>query len=285
METAASRPVIDIRTERMLNAPVVPLLIRLALPNVAIMVAQASTGLIETWWVSKLGTDALAGMALVFPAVMLMTTLSAGALGGSISSAVARALGAGRQEDANALVLHAVLVNVVVGLAFSAVFLLLGRPIYRLLGGIGGELQAALIYSTVVFAGNVFTSTMNGLTSVIRGTGNMLYPALVTCAGILFLITVSPVLIFGYGPIPGFQTRSTRVAAGPHRLSDRRCRDAPALVDRVDAQPGPHDRGEFPGKASADRLARGRALVLGLPRRCGLRKQRGQLAVGCRHRC
>ncbi|MET0362721.1 MAG: MATE family efflux transporter [Sphingobium sp.] len=195
---------LDVRTRRMLDAPVVPLLIRLALPNVLIMLAQASTGLIETWWVSRLGTDALAGMALVFPAVMLMTTISAGALGGSISSAVARALGAGRRDDADALVIHAVAVNLFFGLAFSMIFLLLGRPIYRILGGVGGELQAALIYSTVVFIGNSFVWLMNGLASVIRGTGNMAYPAIVTCVGVLFLIPVSPLLIFGLGPIPGF---------------------------------------------------------------------------------
>lgn len=83
-------------------------------------------------------------------------------------------------------------------------FLLLGEPIYRLLGGTGSELQAALVYSTVVFVGNGFVWMMNGLASVIRGTGNMQYPALVTCLGVLFLIPVSPLLIFGFGPVPGF---------------------------------------------------------------------------------
>ncbi|GGF85878.1 MATE family efflux transporter [Azorhizobium oxalatiphilum] len=198
---AEERPA-DHRTRRLLEAPILPLLIRLAWPNVLIMIAQASTGLIETWWVAKLGTDALAAMALVFPAVMLMTTISAGALGGAISSAVARALGARRQDEANALVLQAVVINVAFGLAFSALFLLAGRPIYHLLGGTGPDLEAALIYSNVVFAGNVFTWLMNGLASVIRGTGNMLYPAIVTCVGVAFLVPVSPVLIFGWGPVP-----------------------------------------------------------------------------------
>lgn len=195
-------PPVDHRTRRLLEGPILPLLIRLAWPNVLIMVAQASTGLIETWWVAKLGTDALAAMALVFPAVMLMTTISAGALGGAISSSVARALGARRADDANALVLQAVLINIAFGLAFSALFLLAGRPIYRLLGGTGADLEAALIYSNVVFAGNVFSWLMNGLASVIRGTGNMLYPAIVTCVGVVFLVPVSPVLIFGFGPLP-----------------------------------------------------------------------------------
>ena len=203
----ADRPTagaVDNRTAQMLSAPVVPLLIRLAVPNVLIMLAQASSGLIETWWVSKLGTAAFAGMALVFPAVMLMTTMSAGALGGSISSAVARALGGRRQQDADAMVLHSIVLNVAVGLAFSVLFLLWGKAIYRRLGGTGAELEAALIYSNIVFMGNVFTWTMNGLSSVIRGTGNMAYPAVVSCVGIVFLVLLSPLLIFGFGPIPPF---------------------------------------------------------------------------------
>ncbi|HEX7856763.1 MAG TPA: MATE family efflux transporter, partial [Sphingobium sp.] len=98
---------IDERTQRLLEAPVFPLLLKMAAPNVLIMLAQASTGLIETWWVAKLGTPALAGMALVFPAVMLMTMISAGAMGGGIASAVAQALGGGRRHEADSLVLHA----------------------------------------------------------------------------------------------------------------------------------------------------------------------------------
>lgn len=192
----------DPRTQRLLEAPILPLLVRMALPNALIMLAQASTGLIETFWVSKLGTDALAGMALVFPVVMLMTMISAGAVGGAVSSSVARALGAGRRDEADALVLHAVMVNLAIGLAFSALFLIWGRPIYAALGGSGGALEAAVIYSNVVFAGNIFTWAMNGLASVIRGAGNMMVPALVSVLGVVFLVPVSPMLIFGFGPIP-----------------------------------------------------------------------------------
>lgn len=183
----------DARTRRLLEAPVLPLLLGMAWPNVLIMIAQASTGLIETWFVAKLGTAQLAGMALVFPPVMLMTMISGGAVGGGISSAVARALGAGRRHDADALVLHAVVINIVLGLLFSLVFLM---------GGEGAELEAALIYSNTVFAGSIFIWLMNGLSSVIRGTGEMLFPAMVICVGVLFLVPVSPLLIFGFDPVP-----------------------------------------------------------------------------------
>ena len=80
MSCSVDRDRLDLRTRRLLEAPIVPTLLRLGAPNVLIMLAQASVGLIETFFVGKLGTDALAGMALVFPAVMLMQTISAGAL-------------------------------------------------------------------------------------------------------------------------------------------------------------------------------------------------------------
>jgi putative MATE family efflux protein len=190
------------RTRRLLHGAIVPTLLLLAWPNILVMTAQASTGLIETWWVSKLGTDALAGMALVFPGFMMMQMLSAGAIGGGISSAVARALGAGRRADADALVLHAVLINLGLGVATSVLFLAFGRQLYAAMGGRGGSLEAAMAYSNVVFAGNVLVWLMNALASVIRGTGNMLVPALAVCLGVVLLVPLSPLLIFGWGPIP-----------------------------------------------------------------------------------
>jgi putative MATE family efflux protein len=190
------------RTWRLLHGPILPTLLGMAWPNILVMLAQASTGLIETWWVSRLGTDALAGMALVFPGFMMMQMLSAGAMGGGISSAIARALGGGRRDDASALVLHALIVNGLLGLCFSAAFLLLGPQLYRSMGGQAGSLDAALQYSDVVFAGNVLVWLMNALASSVRGTGNMLVPSAAVCAGVALLVPLSPLLIFGYGPIP-----------------------------------------------------------------------------------
>jgi putative MATE family efflux protein len=197
-------PAMNPRTRLLLQAPIVPTLLRMSWPNVIIMFALAASGLIETYWVGKLGTDALAGMALVFPGVMLMQMISAGAMGGGISSAIARALGAGKREQADALVLHAIVINVVLGSSFAIAVLVWGRPLYTLLGGQGPSLEAALIYSNVVFGGNVLLWVMNGLANVIRGTGNMLFPGLIIIAGALALVPLSPVLIFGFGPIPAY---------------------------------------------------------------------------------
>jgi putative MATE family efflux protein len=202
----------DARTRRLLEAPIAPTLLRLAAPNVLVMVAQASVGLIETYFVGKLGTAALAGAALVFPVLMLMQMMSAGAMGGGISSAVARALGAGRRADADALALHALAIAVIFGLVFTLGVLTGGRTLYAAMGGSGLSLNAALIYSNVIFAGAVLIWLFNSLANVIRGTGNMAVPAIVTCVGTVALLPMSPALIFGWGPFPRLDVAGGAVA-------------------------------------------------------------------------
>lgn len=192
----------DPRTRALIEGPIAATLIRLAAPNVLVMLAQTSVGLVETYFIGKLGTDPLAGVALVFPLLMLMQMMSAGAMGGGISSAIARALGGGRRADADALALHALVIALLFGLTFTVVLLLGGRWLYTAMGGSGASLEAALTYSGVVFAGAILVWLFNSLANVIRGTGNMAVPALVTVIGVVVLIPLSPCLIFGFGPFP-----------------------------------------------------------------------------------
>ena len=183
------------RTRMLLEAPIAPTLLRLAAPNVLVMLAQAGVGLIETYFVGKLGTDALAGMALVFPVVMLMQMTSAGAMGGGIASAIARALGARRRQDADALVLHALAIAAVFSLVLTVSVVGGGRWLYTRMGGTGGALDAALVYSNWVFAGAFLVWLFNTLSAVIRGTGTMAVPAYVTVLGAFVLVP----LVFGLG--------------------------------------------------------------------------------------
>ena len=204
IDIGVQRTALNPRTRLLLEGRIVPTLLRMAWPNILVMVAQAATGLIETWFVSRLGIDALSGMALVFPGFMMMQMLSAGAVGGGISSAIARALGSGRRDDADALVMHAIIINIALGLLFSALFIAFGPQLYHAMGGEGASLEAALSYSNVVFAGAVLVWLLNALASVLRGTGNMLVPSVAICIGVVLLIPLSPLLIFGLGPVPAF---------------------------------------------------------------------------------
>ena len=202
----------DPRTRQLLHAPLLPLLLRMAAPNVLIMLAQASAGLIETWFVGRLGTDALAGMALVFPVVMLMQMTSGGAIGGGIASSVARALGRGRRDEADALAWHAVVIALGLGLVFTLALWWGGPALYASMGGQGATLDAALTYSNLLFAGAVLAWLFNALAAAIRGAGNMALPARVILAGTVLLVPLSPLLIFGWGPVHGLGIAGGAVA-------------------------------------------------------------------------
>src|SRR3954471_9322434 len=117
----------------LLSAPILPTLLKLALPNAIAMLGTALVAVAETSYIGRLGVEPLAGIALVFPFVMLTQMMSAGAMGGGVSSAVARALGAGDRDRAANLALHAAIIGACAGLFFTAMMLGFGREFYWLL--------------------------------------------------------------------------------------------------------------------------------------------------------
>ena len=195
-----------------LQGPILSTLMRLALPTIGVLIAQTMVNVAETFYVSFLGTDALVGVALVFPVWMLMTMMAAGGIGSGVASAIARASGAGRHDDADALVFHALVVAIVFGLAFSAAVLGLGGALFRSLGGTGGALDTALLYSRFIFLAALPIWIVNLMSATLRGIGNVRVPALVTLAGALILIPLSPGFIFGVGPLPGLGVAGAGIA-------------------------------------------------------------------------
>jgi putative MATE family efflux protein len=188
----------------LLDHPVLPTLLRLAWPNVMALSAGTMVVIFETTYVGRLGTEALAAMALAFPFVMLTMTMSGGAMGGGVSSAIARALGAGDRDRADTLATHALLIAICFGLTFTVAMLTFGSTLLQLLGGRGNVLSQALAYITVFFAGGVIPWLMNTFAAILRGTGNMKVPSAmqVTAAGLQ--IVLGGTLGLGLGPIPQF---------------------------------------------------------------------------------
>jgi putative MATE family efflux protein len=211
VESAGARAMSP-RTARLLEAPVVPTLLALAAPNAAVTLLQSGVSVLDAYFVARLGADAIAGVSLVFPVVMLMQTMSSGGMGGGVSSAVARALGGGRRAEADALATHALLIALFFGVVFSAAVLLGGPALYRVMGGRGATLAAALEYSNVLFAGAVAAWTFNTLTNVVRGTGHMTLAAMLVLGTSLLQLALSPTLINGWGPFPRLGVRGAAVA-------------------------------------------------------------------------
>jgi putative MATE family efflux protein len=197
----AARPVAA-RTKLLLEGPVLPTLLRLAAPNVLNLLAIAGMITFDGLFVGRLGPDALAGVSLAFPFVMLIQHTAASGMGGGVSSAVARALGAGKRDLADALVFHTFVLALALAAAFSTVLLLGAPSIFRWMGGHGEMLAAALAYGNVAFSGAVSICMLNLLGSAVRGTGNMGLPAAVIVGSVIAHVLVSPLLIFGWGPVP-----------------------------------------------------------------------------------
>jgi putative MATE family efflux protein len=200
------------RTRLILTGPVAPTLLKLAAPNIAVMLVQAVMSAVDAFYLGWLGADALAGVALVYPLIMLMMTMSAGGLGGGISSSVARALGRRDSAAADTLATHALVISAGFAVLFTVVPLLGGRLLYSAMGGTGGSLDAALQYSNIIFAGAAFTWLINGLASILRGSGQMLVPSVVLIGGELVHVGLAPCLIFGLGPFPALGVQGAAIA-------------------------------------------------------------------------
>jgi len=209
----APSPAAAARRRLILEGPIGATLLRLAAPNLVVNVVLISiTTSVDAHFVGQLGPDALAGLALVFPLLMLMQQMANFSMGGAIASSVARAIGAGRREDASALAMHGVWIACAAAVLFTTVFLLGGPSLYRMMGGNGAILAAALEYSNAIFAGALAYWLLSALTSIVRGTGQVALLAWVYVGAEVLHLGLVPLLVFGGGPIPALGITGAGIA-------------------------------------------------------------------------
>jgi putative MATE family efflux protein len=197
-----NQPTMDQRTLALLHGPIFSMLGRMAAPTIFLAFIQGGSSFADTWFVGRIGTTSLAGIALVFPLIMLVQMLSAGAIGGAVSSSISRALGAGNARRAELLAIHAVVIALVFGLIFAVGMIWGGPGLYSILGGRGEALSQAVAYSRIIFAGSVLIWLCNIFASILRGTGNMFVPAVALSVTGLVQIPLSGSLVLGWGPFP-----------------------------------------------------------------------------------
>src|SRR5690348_14283068 len=175
--------------------------------GVAILVAIS-----EAWFVARIGIEALAAIALVIPFITLMMNMANGGMGGGVASALARALGGGRAEDAKALLLHALVLAAAMALLFG-VFAWTALPtIFRWLGGTGDVLHQALAFSYVWSSGAVLLWIQPFLSALLRGAGNAATPSRVGVAMALVYIPLLGMLTLGVGDWPGLGLVGSAIA-------------------------------------------------------------------------
>src|SRR5258708_28048783 len=141
------------RTKLLLEGLIFATLLRLAAPNILNLVAFVAVIIFDGFFLGRIGTDALAGASLAFPWIMLVLQTTNSGMGAGVSSAVARALGAGKRERADELAFHAFLLALALAAVFSTVMLLAAPYIFGWMGGRDKMLIDALSYANVAFGG------------------------------------------------------------------------------------------------------------------------------------
>ena len=203
----------DPKTQHLLTAKPLPLLLRMAAPSTLAFLVQGSVSLAEVWFIGQLGSISLAAIALAFPFLMLTQTLSGGAMGGAVASAIARALGAGDIHRAEQLVWHALALGAAGALALLLLFVLGGQGFLRLLGGNGDALAQAYAYTLLLLSGGILIWSLGITTAIFRGMGNMQLPAAAMMLGALLQIPLSGGLILGAFGLPKLGITGAAVSA------------------------------------------------------------------------
>ncbi|MFN5780372.1 MAG: MATE family efflux transporter, partial [Novosphingobium sp.] len=193
---------LDARSAMLRSGPILPTLTRLSLPNLIALCSATIVSIAETAYVGRLGVASLGGIALAFPIFMLMQMLSAGAMGGTVSGAISRALGAGDVAAARSLALTALAIGLGFGLLLSVTVLVLGPAIFRLMGGEGAVLSEAVAFAHIAAFAIVGIWASNTLASIARGSGTMAVPAVILLVSGLVQVAVGGTLALGLGPAP-----------------------------------------------------------------------------------
>ena len=197
----------------LLSAPIGRSLFRLAGPTTALMLVQILVAIAEVYFVGRLGTDALAGNALVIPFSSLMLNIANGAMGGGVTASLARALGAGRIDDARAIVVHALLLAFGLGLLFTLFDWFAAHAVFGLLGGSDKALSQALSFSHIFFSGAIAMWASSFLAALLRGCGDAATPSLYGFVTSIAYVALAGVLMFGVAGWPGLGLAGLAVAA------------------------------------------------------------------------
>lgn len=190
------------RTKRLLEGPIGPTLLRLSAANLPLIIGQAGAGIAEAWYIGSLGVGALASVALVYPILIMMQMCSAGAMGGAVNSAVARALGSGAPDRAANLVVHACLIAMGGALVFMIPMLVFGETVVDFFGATDRTRDDALAYASVVFLGAPTVWLANTLASVVRGSGAMAVSAAALFVAFVIQVGLGAALTLGLGQFP-----------------------------------------------------------------------------------
>ncbi len=197
----------------LLSDPIPDALIRLAVPMLFGMIAILMFNLVDTFFISLLGTNALAAVSFTFPVTFGLNCITMGMSVG-ISTSIGRLLGSGDTQSAARLTTHGLLLAVILMMLGSSLGFFTIDPLFTLMGASPDLLPIIHEYMTVWYiAIPLLVIPMTG-NSAIRATGDAKSPAKIMVMAGLINGILDPLLIFGYGPFPELGVKGAAISSG-----------------------------------------------------------------------
>ena len=180
--------------------PIAPLLVRLAVPTVTAQLVNALYNIVDRMYIGHMegtGDLALTGLGVCFPVIMFVSAISALVGAGGGSRAVVR-MGAGQEEEANAILGSCATLLVVLGAAVTVLFLAIQEPMLYLFGATENTIGFAKDYLTIYLAGSLFVELSLGLNYFITAQGFSTTGMATVLIGAVVNIVLDPIFIFGF---------------------------------------------------------------------------------------
>ncbi|MDO5414853.1 MAG: MATE family efflux transporter [Bacillota bacterium] len=196
---------------KMGEMPVGRLILNMSWPAILSMLIQAFYNVVDSFFVSRLGEEALAALTYVNPIQFLIISFGVGT-GVGINSLISRRLGAGRIEEANLAACHGYRLAFFNWGLFAIIGLFFAKPIMNLMSDNPYIIESGVIYMQIITIGCVFVMVQISTEKILQATGNMTLPMICSIVGAVTNIILDPILIFGYGPFPEMGVAGAAIA-------------------------------------------------------------------------
>lgn len=195
----------------LIQDPIVSTLKRMTIPMVFSMIILTSFNLVDTFFVSLLGTEPLAALSFTFPITFTVISLAIG-LGIGTSAVIGRVMGSGEVEEAKKDGTGAIILSFIMVSIISILGYLITDPLFTLLGAEAQMLPLIHDYMDIWYMGSVFLVCPIVGNSVMRAFGDTKTPSMIMGLGAVINAILDPLLIFGLGPIPAMGIQGAALA-------------------------------------------------------------------------
>lgn len=167
---------------------------KLSIPIIISLLLITLNSLIDSIWVSGLGTDSLAAMGFVAPLILIVSSLGNG-LGIGANSIISRCIGSENDAETSNAAVHSLFLTVIFSLALSLVLLAFLKNILVFFGA-GGVIEYASSYAGIIFAGIIFEYISIVLAAIIRSEGAVNKAMAPLIAATIINIIIDPIFIY-----------------------------------------------------------------------------------------